>query len=144
MNFKNIPQLFLNVLGNQTLQSKTIQTQKHYNPAEPSLYRLQNPLIQNLLLLISVNFYYLFFQNSLSLSTSKSELHGQTFVLRNSPFTTFPYFSFSSQLATRRSPLFKIETPWPYFSFSSLHGHLFFLFSLFHISSSLSVNTHQL
>ena len=26
MNFKNIPQLFLNVLGNQTLQSKKIQT----------------------------------------------------------------------------------------------------------------------
>ena len=45
MNFKNIPQLFLNVLGNQTLQSKTIQTQKHCNPAELSLYRLQNPLI---------------------------------------------------------------------------------------------------
>ena len=35
MNFKNIPQLFLNVLGNQTLQSKIIQTQKHATQPSP-------------------------------------------------------------------------------------------------------------
>ena len=113
---KNIPQLFLNVLGNQTLQSRIIQTQKHYNPEQ---YKLR------ILLPILVNFF--FFQNSFFLSTSKSELHGQTFMLCNSPFTTVPHFSFSLQLATRHSPPFR--TPWLDFSFSSLHGQLFFLFS---------------
>ena len=101
---------FLECSGNQTLQSRTIQTQKHYNPKQ---YKLR------ILLPILVIF---FFQNSFSFSTSKSELHGQTFMLRNSPFTTVPHFSFSSQLVTCHSPPFKIGTPWPDFSFSSLHG----------------------
>ena len=137
MNFKNIPQLFLNVLGNQTLQSKTIQTQKHCNPAELSLYRLQNPLIQNLLLLISVNFYYLFFQNSLSLNlkigtpwldfcASQLAVHHCSllfflFATCNSPFSTV-------QNCNSMAILFFLFTPWP--SFLSLLSISHFKLSL--------------
>ena len=80
---------FLECSGNQTLQSRTIQTQKHYNPKQ---YKLR------ILLPILVIFFFskLFLFLNLKIGTPWPDFHASQLAV--------PHFSFSLQLTTRQSP----------------------------------------
>ena len=105
----NIPQLFLNVLGNQTLQSRTIQTQKHYNPEQ---YKLRI-----LLPILVIFFSKLFLSLNLKVGTPWPDFHASQladhhcsplfflFATCNSPFPTV-------QNRNSIARLFFLFTPW--------------------------------
>ena len=110
---KNIPQLFLNVLGNQTLQSKTRQTQKHYNPEQ---YKLR------ILLPILVNFFFpkLFLSLNLKIGTPWPDFRASQLAVHHCSPLFFPFATRNSSFPTVQNrnsmaKLFFLFTSWPTF-----------------------------